>query len=204
LLQASGDSAAARTELSRLCSGNVSADLKATCAAQTGDRYFRTGASLYKDYADEQLVITSKSKLTAAGVKAASAKKQRLLKQLADAFKNAIATGDPKALAASTYYLGLAQWNYGDFLKNVQLPEGLTDAEKAAAQQGSAQQAEAYYTQAKNTWQALVQKADADAALKNDAGAAPWIERARNALNGNVDANPPTAARDRAALVVGE
>jgi len=204
LLQASGDSSAARAELSRLCSGNVSADLKATCAAQTGDRYFRTGASLYKDYAEEQLVITSKSKLTAAGVKAASAKKQRLLKQMADVFKNAIATGDPKALAASTYYLGLAQWNYGDFLKNVQLPEGLTDAEKAAAQQGSAQQAEAYYTQAKNTWQALVQKADADAALKNDAGAAPWIERARNALNGNVDANPPTAARDRAAPVVGE
>ena len=204
LLQASGDSSAARAELSRLCSGNISADLKATCAAQTGDRYFRSGASVYSEYRDEQLVITSKSKLTAAGVKAASAKKQRLLKQLADAFTKAIATGDPKALAASTYYLGLAQWNYGDFLKNVQLPEGLTDAERAAATQGSAQQAEAYYTQAKNTWQALVQKADADETLKNDAGAAPWLERARNALNGNVDANPPTAARNRAAPVVGE
>ncbi|HET9004086.1 MAG TPA: tetratricopeptide repeat protein [Gemmatimonadaceae bacterium] len=204
LLQASGDSSAARAELSRLCSGNISADLKATCAAQTGDRYFRSGASLFGAYRDEQLVIASKSKLTAAGVKAASAKKQRLLKQLADPFTKAIATGDPKALAASTYYLGLAQWNYGDFLKNVQLPEGLTDAERAAATQGSAQQAEAYYAQAKNTWQALVQKADADATLKNDAGAAPWIERARNALNGNVDANPPTAARNRAAPVVGE
>ena len=204
LLQASGDSSAARTELSRLCSGNVSADLRATCAAQTGDRYFRSGASLFSEYRDEQLVITSKSKLTAAGVKAASAKKQRLLKQMADAFTKAIATGDPKALAASTYYLGLAQWNYGDFLKNVQLPEGLTDAERSAATQGSAQQAEAYYTQAKNTWQALVQKADADATLKNDAGAAPWLERAQNALNGNVDANPPTAARSRAAVAVGE
>ena len=204
LLQASGDSSAARVELSRLCSGNVSADLKATCAAQTGDRYFRSGASLFGAYRDEQLVIASKSKLTAAGVKAASAKKQRLLKQLADAFTKAIATGDPKALAASTYYLGLAQWNYGDFLKNVQLPDGLTDAERAAATQGSAQQAEAYYTQAKNTWQALVQKADADETLKNDAGAAPWLERARNALNGNVDANPPTAARNRAAPAVGE
>ena len=204
LLQASGDSAAATAELSRLCSGNVGADLKATCAAQTGDRYFRSGASVYRQYQEEQLVISTKSKLTAAGVKAASAKKQRLLKQLADAFTKAIATGDPKAIAASTYYLGLAQWNYGDFLKNVQLPEGLTDAERAAAEQGSAQQAEAYYTQARNTWEALVQKADADATLKNDAGAAPWIERARNGLNGNVDTNPPTAARDRAAAAVGE
>jgi tetratricopeptide (TPR) repeat protein len=204
LLQASGDSAAATAELSRLCSGNVGADLKATCAAQTGDRYFRTGASIYQQYADEHLVITSKSRLTAAGVKAASAKKQRLLKQLADAFTKAINSGDPKAIAASTYYLGLAQYNYGDFLKNVQLPEGLTDAERAAAQQGSAQQAEAYYTQAKNTWQALVQKADADATLNNDAGAAPWLERARNAINGNVDANPPTAARNSAAPTVGE
>ena len=86
----------------------------------------------------------------------------------------------------------------------MQLPEGLTDAERAAAQQGSAQQAEAYYTQAKNTWQALVQKADADATLKNDAGAAPWLERAKNAINGNVDANPPTAARNIAVPAVGE
>jgi len=204
LLQASGDSAAAASELSRLCSGNVGADLKATCASQTGDRYFRSGASLYRQYADEQLVITTKSRLTAAGVKAASARKQQLLKQMVATFTKAIGTGDPKALAASTYYLGLAQWNYGDFLKNVQLPEGLTDAERTAAQTGSAQQAEAYYAQAKNTWQALVQKADADETLKNDAGAAPWLERARNALNGNVDANPPTAARESAAPVVGE
>ncbi len=204
LLQAAGDSSAATAELSRLCSGTVSSDLKATCAAQTGDRYFRTGASLFSRYHDEKLVISSKSKLTAAGVKAASAKKQQLLRQLAAEFTKSIATGDPKSIAASTYYLGLAQWNYGDFLKNVQLPAGLTDAEQAAAQNGSAQQAEAYYTAAKNAWQALVQKADGDETLKNSAGAAPWIERARNALNGNVDANPPTAARNAASAVAGE
>ena len=204
LLQAAGDSSGATDELSRLCAGNITGDLKATCAAQTGDRYFRTGASLYSRYQEEKLVIVSKSKLTAAGVKTASAKKQQLLKQLAAEFTKAIATGDPKAIAASTYYLGLAQWNYGDFLKNVQLPAGLTDAEQAAAKQGSAKQAEAYYTQAKNAWQALVQKADADATLKNNAGAAPWIERARTALNGNVDVNPPTASRNSAVAVVGE
>ena len=204
LLQASGDSSAATAELSRLCSGNVSSDLKATCAAQTGDRYFRTGASLFPRYQEERLVITSKARLTAAGVRAASTRKQQLLKQMADNFTKAIATGDPKAIAASTYYLGLAQWGYGDFLKNVQLPAGLTEAEQSAAQTGSAQQAEAYYTQAKNTWQALVQKADADETLKNDAGAAPWLERARNALNGNVDLNPPTAARTSALPAAGE
>jgi hypothetical protein len=159
---------------------------------------------LFGRYRDERLVISTKSRLTAAGVKAASAKKQQLLKQLVDAFTKAINTGDPKAIAASTYYLGLAQWEYGDFLKNVQLPSGLTDEEKAAAQKGSAGQAETYYAQARSTWQALVQKADADETLKNDPRAAPWIERARNALNGNVDLNPPTAARNSAAQVVGE
>ena len=86
----------------------------------------------------------------------------------------------------------------------MQLPSGLTDAETQAAQQGSAQQAEAYYTAARNAWQALIQKADADETLKNDAGAAPWLERARNAVNGNVDLNPPTAARMTAAPAVGE
>ena len=204
LLQAAGDSSGATAELSRLCSGNVGAELKATCAAQTGDRYFRSGASMFGRYREERLVISTKARLTAAGVKTASARKQQLLKQLAAEFTKAIATGDPKAIAASTYYLGLAQWEYGDFLKNVQLPSGLNDAETAAAQQGSAQQAEAYYTQARTTWQALIQKADADETLKSDAGAAPWIERAKNALNNNVDLNPPTAARTSAARAVGE
>ncbi|HEX2778299.1 MAG TPA: tetratricopeptide repeat protein [Gemmatimonadaceae bacterium] len=202
LLQQSGDSSAANAELTRLCSGNVSADLKATCAARTGDRFFRQGASLYSEYEQERLVITGQ--VTASAVNRASAKKQRLLRAMTDAFKRAIETGDPKALAASTYYVGLAQWAYGDFLKNVQLPSNLTDEQRAAAQQGAATQAEQFYNQAKQTWQALVQKADQEEALKNDAGAQPWIERARNALNGNVDTSPPTAARLRAAAVVGE
>jgi TolA-binding protein len=202
LLQQSGDSSAANAELTRLCSGNVSADLKGTCAARTGDRYFRTGASLFSDYRDERLVITGQ--VTAAAVNRASAKKQRLLKAMTDNFKRAIESGDPKALAASTYYVGLAQWAYGDFLKNVELPANLTDEQRTQAQQGAATQAEQFYNQAKETWQALIQKADQDDALKNDAGAQPWLERARNALNGNVDTNPPTAARTRAATVVGD
>ena len=203
LLQASGDSASARAELSRLCSGTLTSDLRATCAAQTGDRYFRQGASLFAEYQQEKLVIRTLKQLNAAGVKAASAKKQRLLSQMASVFKQAIATGDPMAIAASTYYLGLAQYEYGDFLKNVQLPSGLTPDQEAAAKQGSATQAEQYYTNAKQTWQALIDKAEQDAQLKGSAGAAAWLERARNAVQGNVDSNPPTASRS-VTSVVGE
>ncbi|NUQ94176.1 MAG: tetratricopeptide repeat protein [Gemmatimonadaceae bacterium] len=202
LLQQSGDSSAANAELARLCSGNVSEDLRTTCAARTGDRYFRSGASLFSEYQQEKLVITGR--VTAAAVTKASQRKQRLLKQMSDVFRKAIESGDPKSLAASTYYLGLAQWEYGEFLKNVQLPESLTEAQRAEAQQGAAAQAEQFYNQAKQTWQALIQKADQEDALKNDAGAQPWLERARNAVNGNVDTSPPTASRTRAALAVGE
>jgi tetratricopeptide (TPR) repeat protein len=203
LLQSSGDSASARAELARLCSGNPTGDLRATCAAQTGDRYFRQGASLYSEYAQEKLVISSIKQLTKAGVERASARKKRLLAQMAAEFKKAIESGDPRSIAASTYYLGLAQYQYGDFLKNVQLPSGLTPDQVAAAQQGSATQAEQYYTNAKQTWQALIDKAEQDAQLKNSAEAGPWIERARNALQGNVDTNPPTASLS-VPLAVGE
>ena len=48
-------------------------------------------------------------------------------------FTRAIATGNPKYLAASTFYVGLGQWEYGNFMKNVQLPEGLTLAGVVAA-----------------------------------------------------------------------
>jgi tetratricopeptide (TPR) repeat protein len=203
LLQASGDSASARSELTRLCSGNPTGDLRAPCAAQTGDRYFRQGASLYTEYQQEKLVISSIKQLTKAGVERASARKIRLRDQMVAEFKKAIASGDPRSIAGATYYLGLAQYEYGDFLKNVQLPSGLTPEQVASAQQGSATQAEQYYTSAKQIWQALIDKAEQDATLKNSAEAAPWLERTRNALQGNVDANPPTAALD-ATFAVGE
>jgi hypothetical protein len=148
-------------------------------------------------------VISSIKQLTKAGVDRASAKKQRLLAAMVAVFKKAIASGDPRSIAASTYYLGLAQHEYGDFLKNVQLPSGLTDEQATAARNGSASQAEQYYTNAKQTWQALLDKAEQDATLKNSAEAAPWLERARNAVQGNVDTNPPTAALP-AAFAAGE
>jgi hypothetical protein len=86
----------------------------------------------------------------------------------------------------------LAQWEYGNFLKNVELPSGLTEAQVAEAQQGAAQQAEQYYAAAKQIWQELVQRGESTPAIGNDAAARPWIDRARNAVQGNVDAAPPS------------
>ncbi|HEX2719044.1 MAG TPA: hypothetical protein VHM67_15350, partial [Gemmatimonadaceae bacterium] len=168
-----------------------------------GDRYFRQGASLFPEYQQERLVIANRNALTARGVTAASQRKQRLLKQMADVFRRAIESGDPRAVAASTYYLGLAQYEYGNFLKNVQLPEGLSEQERQVAQQGAERQAEASFTQARQIWQALVQKAEQEEALRNSAEARPWLDRARAALEGNVDTNPPTASREREAVEVG-
>jgi hypothetical protein len=102
----------------------------------------------------------------------------------------AITTGAPEWLSAATYYLGLAQWEYGDFLKTVQLPAGLTDEQRQAAVQGATQQAEANYDAARKTWQSLIDKAEQDKFTN------PWVDRARDALKGNVPENPPTSHRD--------
>jgi hypothetical protein len=90
----------------------------------------------------------------------------------------------------------LAQWEYGNFVKDVQLPANLTEEERAAAQQGSAQQAEQYFTSAKQVWQELVQKAEATPAIANDPQAAAWVQRAKNAVQGTVDSTP-SATGDR-------
>jgi len=89
-------------------------------------------------------------------------------------------------LAAGSYYVGYAQWEYGNFLKNVQLPKSLSDAERTAAAAGAGQQAQAYYVQAQKTWAALVDKAGADG-IKN-----AWIDLARDGTQGKVPDLPPT------------
>ena len=205
VLESSGDSSAVAAELTRICSARtVAEEFRDRCRSRTGDRYFRQGASLFSEYRDIPLVISTKAQLTAAGVTRASARKQQRLKAMVDVFRRAIESGDPRSVAGATYYVGLAQWEYGNFLKNVQLPEGLTEEERNLAQQGSATQAEQFYAQARETWQALIQKAEQEPELSGNAEAQQWLERARNAIQGNVDANPPTAARVRAAAVVGE
>lgn len=192
VLAQSGDTAAANTELSRLCATSAAAELRAACSSRNAQRYFEQGVATFNTYRGLTLRIPTKSQLTKAGVDRASARKRQLLQQLSQQFARAIETGNPEYLAASTYYLGLAQNEYGNFLRNVELPPNLTDAERAAAETGSAEQAQVFYDQARKTWQALLDKAEQEEALKNDERARPWIDRAREAIGGNVPSTPPT------------
>jgi TolA-binding protein len=192
LLQTAGDTAAATAALANACA-RPTADMRAECAGRVAARAFQTGVETYRRYAALTLRIPSKAQLTQAGVNRASRDKQALLRQLTAQFADVIRSGVPEYLAAASYYVGLAQHNYGDFLKNVQLPENLTEAERTAAQQGAAQQAEQYYSAAKQVWQELVQRAESTPQIKDDPKAAPWVDRARAAVQGNVDTAPPGA-----------
>ena len=184
LLRAAGDTAAATSELAQLCQ-NPAPELRAECSARAGERAFNQGRALFDDYQRVRLVIPSVQQLTAAGVQRASARKQSLLRTMNGHFTRAIQAGSPEWLAAATYYVGLAQWEYGEFLRNVQLPSSLSEEQRVAAQQGSAQQAEQNYEAARGTWRSLLEKAQTDG-FSN-----VWVDRAREALAGNVPETPP-------------
>ena len=190
-LQTSGDTAAATRALANACE-DPTGSLTAECSAHVAQRSFQQGVATFGQYQPLKLTIPSRSQLNAAGVQRASRDKQALLRQLTTEFSSAIKSGVPGYLAAASYYVGLAQWEYGNFLKNVQLPSSLTDAERTSAQQGAAQQAEQYFSAARQVWQELVQRAQTTKEIGSDAGARPWIDRARNAMQGNVDAAPPS------------
>jgi TolA-binding protein len=185
LLRATGDSLGAARELASLCTTNPPPDLRAACAERVAEQEFRAGAAMFPQYKALRLVIPSRAQLNARGVAKASEKKQQALKDMSAHFTKAIATGSPLYLSAATYYVGLAQWEYGDFVKNVRLPGNLTEAERAAATSGSERQAEQHYDAARKTWQALLDKAQQEK-LDNE-----WVNRARDALAGNVPAAPP-------------
>jgi hypothetical protein len=158
--------------------------------------HFRRGAALWNRYRSLRFVIPSKAQLTAAGVQRAQRQKQAVLREMSTHFTNAIRTGNARWLAAATYHLGLAQWEYGSFLRNVELPSGLTPEEQQAGQQGAAQQAERFFEDARKTWQSLVEKAEQERG-EFETEARDWVERAREALRGNVPAEPPTAMNNR-------
>jgi cellulose synthase operon protein C len=185
VLKASGDSLGAARELATLCATNPRGELRVECAARIGEQEVRAGVALFPQYQALKLVIPSRAQLTAAGVQRASARKQQLLRQISDQFTKAIQSGSPLHIAAATYYIGFAQWDYGNFVKNVQLPGGLTDEERATAITGSERQATQYYDAARKTWQALIDKAQQEG-IAND-----WVTRARGALAGSVPATPP-------------
>ena len=103
-------------------------------------------------------------------------------------FTKAIESGSSLHLSAATFYVGLAQWEYGNFVKNVQLPATLTDEERSAAIAGSERQATQYFDAARKTWQALIDKAQQQQ-IENE-----WVTRTREALAGNVPATPPSTS----------
>jgi tetratricopeptide (TPR) repeat protein len=180
LLQAHGDTAAASAELARLCV-SPAPELRPRCEVQAAKAKFATAVSEYHAYRPIKLVIPTRGQLTAAGVKRASVRKEQLLTALTRDFTKVIESGDPELLSAASFYVGAAQWRYGEFLRDVELPPGLTDAMRTAATQGAAQQAEAYFTQAKQTWAELIEKANSDN-IRN-----AWVDRAHDALvNGQV------------------
>ncbi|HKO16489.1 MAG TPA: tetratricopeptide repeat protein, partial [Gemmatimonadaceae bacterium] len=193
MLQQSGDSAAASAALSAACS-HPSDALRTECASRVAQRSFTAGVATFNEYQPLKLVLTGS--VTAASVKRASARKLALLKQLTAQFSDAIKSGVPQYIAAGSYYVGLAQWNYGNFLKNVELPASLTEEQRTAAQQGAAKEAEQYFANAKQIWQELVQKAESTPEIQKDDKAAAWVQRARDAVQGNVDTSPPNVTGD--------
>lgn len=200
MLRAAGDTVAATRELAALCV-RPTPEIRSQCAARVAEGHFRRGAALWDRYRSLRFVISSKAQLTAAGVQRAQRQKQAVLREMSTHFTNAIKTGNARWLAAATYHLGLAQWEYGTFLRNVQLPAGLTPAEQQAGEQGAAQQAEQFFEAARKTWQSLVEKAEQERG-EFEAEGRDWIERAREALRGNVPAEPPISMKNREAAVL--
>jgi hypothetical protein len=185
IMQSAGDSTVANAELARLCVRPREA-LKAMCDERTGLREFHDGAGLFAQYKALLLVIPRRDNLTRRGVERLSAPKRHLLSIMSAHFTRAITTGIPRWLTASSYYMGLLQWEYGNYLKNVQLPAELTGDQLSAAQAGASQQADQYFATARKTWQALLDKAAQDH-LEDG-----WVDRAKAALSGTVDESPPT------------
>lgn len=191
LLRSSGDTAAANLALTEACA-RPAAGLGDACRAIDAGRAFSSGVALFRQYRPLTLTIGSRSQLTQAGVQRASRQKSQLLAQLSSSFAEAIRSGVPQYLAAATYYVGLAQWEFGNYLRAVRLPDDLTPEQRQAAEQGATQQAEQYYRAARQTWQELVLKAASTPELRDSAQARAWVDRARQAADGNVDANPPS------------
>jgi len=189
LIKAGGNVAAANVELAKLCA-RPTEELKTQCAARAGENEFAQGRALFPRYQALKLVIPLRVNLTRAGVERLSAPKRKMLAEMSTHFAKAIASGDPTWLSAASYYAGLAQWEYGNYLANLTLPKDLSAEQQAAAQAGSARQAEQYYQAANKLWQTLVDKAAAD---KFDNA---WVQRAKDAIGGKVDASPPSALRN--------
>ena len=192
-LRAAGDSTTADAEFRSLCTRPSDGVVRDECRAASAKRAFERGELVFRRFQPERLVIDTRAELTAAGVQRHSARKQQLLREGVALFEEAIRSGVAEYVAGGTYYVGLMQYEYGDFLKNATLPITLSEAERNAAAAGAAAQAAEYYKVAERLWTALGEKASADPALARSERARPWLARARAALAGNVDRVGPYA-----------
>ena len=186
-LEGAGDPAAVEGTLAELCR-RPTPDVRDLCAERSARIYFEAGARLWPEYDDLELRITGA--VTAAAVNRASAPKRQLFERMIGQFQQAIETGHPLYLSAATYWAGLGQWEYGTYLRDVQLPASLSETQREDARQAAAQQAEEFFAQARNTWQALVERADQEN-MRNE-----WIDRARAALRGDVRVPPVPSGDD--------
>jgi TolA-binding protein len=184
VLRLTSDTSGVTAELSRLCVRPaeslraLGASVAATCADRQGGREFAAGMAMWDRYVALKLEIPTMAKLTAAGVAAAQAPKQQLLRLMNGSFTRAIATGSPEWVAAGSFQSGLAQWHYGLFMRDPVLGPTISDAARESATTASGGLAQQYFDAAIKSWQALVDKATAD---KFDNA---WVEKARAALKG--------------------
>ena len=195
LLLAAGDTSAANAEFGRMCSQNAAAN-RDVCGAYRARLAFEAAAATFEPYRRIQFTIRNKNQVaSAAALRTVQAPKRTSLQRLAARLKTVIDMGIAEYTAGATFYTGLAQWEYGNYLKNIQLPAtGFTDEERAAATEGAAKLAEQEYANARAIWQALITKAEAEEALRNDPGAQKWLQLARDAIAGNVPSEPPPPA----------
>lgn len=184
VLRLTSDTSGVTAELARLCVRPaeslkaLGAAVATTCADRQGGREFAAGMQMWDRYVALKLEIPTMAKLTQAGVAAAQAPKQQLLKLMGQSFTRAIASGSPEWVAAGSFQSGLAQWHYGLFMRDPVLGPTISDAARESATTASGGLAQQYFDAAIKAWQALVDKAAAD---KFDNA---WVEKARQALKG--------------------
>ena len=191
-LKSSGDSVAFGAELARLCAAPLAA-MVTTCADRAGSLAYREGMARWDSYVALTLEIKTRAQLTRDGVALASAPKLQQLRAMTAAFTRSVASGAPEWVSAGSFQSGLAQWQYGLFLRDVVLPADVTDAQRTGAETGSEQQAQAYFDNAIKAWTALVDKATTG---KFDNA---WVEKARAALRGEGVPARARSARARSA-----
>jgi TolA-binding protein len=193
LLRAVGDTAAARREFQQMCARPTGAAV-GECKSYRAEQSLRQAYALIDNYQAIKLRFARAQQLTKAGIPVVTRPKLNSLASLVSALRAVINTGVPEYLAAATYYLGHAQWELGNYYKNVELPATLDEQERTAAMGGFNGYAETEYKNARATWQALIDRAAQEPLIGNDPGAQRWLQAARDAIGGNVPETPPPPA----------